>query len=1672
MSGTQPSDTRFRANGGFRPQFRKTVNQAIACLLALLSICALCSCGSTNGGAAAAALSLLAAGSGTPEIDDGQSITITATTSAAQGVTWSITSGPGTLSKQAATSVTFTAPTNADATTVVTATLVSDTSKTASITIKITAAPSITTTSLPDGAVGTEYSGQIVATEGAAPLMYSISAASLPAGLTLNGSTGAITGTPTGPANATPVTFTAKVTDSSTAGSGSTTKVLSITIGQAPSITSANSTTFIAGTTGSFTVQTTGVPTPSIAESGVLPSGLKFTDNGNGTGTLNGAPAAGTANNYAITFTASNGVGNNATQKFTLTVGQPPAITSANATTFTVGTAGSFSVTTTGFPTPALTESGALPNGVTFKDNGNGTASLSGSPAAGAGGVYRFTITASNNTGSSATQNFTLSVDQAPAITSANSITFTANTVGTFNVTTSGFPTPSIAESGSLPTGVTFVDNGNGTGTLSGTPTATGSYPITFTPSNGVGSPTTQNFTLTVGQAPSIGSVKSATFTVGTASSFTVTTTGFPAPALSISSGSLPSGVNFTDNGDGTATLSGTPAAGTGGTYAVSIKAQNGSGSTTQNFTLTVDQAPQITSVNNATFSIGGAGTFKVTTSGYPTPSIAESGALPSGVSFADNGNGTGTLSGTPASGTSGTYKITFAAANGVGGNASQAFTLTVDTSPAFTSANTTAFTVSTAGSFTVTTTGTPTPGIAESGTLPTGVTFADNGNSTGTLSGTPGAGTGGAYQIQFTASNGVGTNATQNFTLNVDQPPAITSVNNTTFTVGAAGSFAVTTSGFPAPTISDGGATLPSGVKFTDNGDGTGTLSGTPASGSNGTYNITFTASNAVGSNATQAFALTVNTAPAITSGGATTFTVGAAGSFTVTATGTPMPALSETGALPGGVAFKDNGNGTGTLSGTATAGSGGVYNITIKASSTSGNTLQNFTLTVDQAPGFTNANSTTFTIGSNGTFTISTTGFPKPSINETGALPSGVTFTDNGNGTGMLSGAPAAGSAPSYGITLEANNGVGTAATQAFTLNVTSLPISVSFVGGTFSIIPESGTTATITVQVTNDISSQGVSFSLADGSCSSSTLGTFGAPTVTANGSTTTVTIQYGSPAFPGTACDNPTLTATSVADNTKSTSFSFTIAGGLGSDCGFGSESLLTGHYTIVLRGNAPASAEGAVFDSDGKGHIAANVGVIDVNGGLWPFISDVDLGIGLDPTHSFVTVGPDHRGCMILWTKKGTGTPATSSPYSIAYRLSLGSVSSGIARSGHILQIGEEEEPGVAAGGNGLVGEIDAQDTTAFQNSSFNGPYAFGALGTNGQFAITGAFVANGSGGSTGGAADYNLSANTTNLIINSIIDGTQQSTFPATPLSFSAFTMSIANNGRGPWSFTLSDGSDYNTMAYVISASKVLVMRTDQQISDSSVVLFTGRILKQSKSSFTVSDLSGPFVGSTLGIAGVAPGGATGIQSQIFLATATGTGAFSSFTLYQNNGGTLTSGTESNVGSYSVGSFGRLLITGFAKNSNTVEYLVGPSSAKPNGSFNVDSSPHVNFGFVEPQTATSITSPSTFAFGTFDATQFDNSWVTGIETFDSGALTGTEDVMSANAGGFTGDVSIKYNYTIDAAGIGNVVNSPATSCSFSAGTCQQVFVVISSSRIAKMDATTTNATPTVTFDEQ
>jgi hypothetical protein len=150
--------------------------------------------------------------SSTQAIDQGQTLTITATLandSAGKGVSWNLT-GPGSLSSSTGSSVTYTSPTNLTSAqqATVTATSVADQTKSASLEITVNPLPQIPFQTLANGSVGTPYSQMITFTGGTPPFQWSVYdgpiatgykvGGSVPDGLTLNARTGAVSGTPTG----------------------------------------------------------------------------------------------------------------------------------------------------------------------------------------------------------------------------------------------------------------------------------------------------------------------------------------------------------------------------------------------------------------------------------------------------------------------------------------------------------------------------------------------------------------------------------------------------------------------------------------------------------------------------------------------------------------------------------------------------------------------------------------------------------------------------------------------------------------------------------------------------------------------------------------------------------------------------------------------------------------------------------------------------------------------------------------------------------------------------------------------------------------------------------------------------------------------------------------------------------------------------------------------------------------------------------------------------------------------------------------------------------------------------------------------------------------------------------------------------------------------------------
>lgn len=160
--------------------------------------------------------------------------------------------------------------------------------------------------------------------------------------------------------------------------------------------------------------------------------------------------------------------------------------------------------------------------------------------------------------------------------------------------------------------------------------------------------------------------------------------------------------------------------------------------------------------------------------------------------------------------------------------------------------------------------------------------------------------------------------------------------------TPGTAKSLTLTATGYPAPTMTFIGA-LPPGMTFVDRANGSATISGTPTTV--GLYSVTVYAENALGT-ATYTYAFKVGTAPAFASKTVTdSFVKAKAKSFVVQASGS-SPTYTETGALPPGLAFKDLGNGTASLSGTTSA--VGRYQIAVTARNDLGSASETITINV----------------------------------------------------------------------------------------------------------------------------------------------------------------------------------------------------------------------------------------------------------------------------------------------------------------------------------------------------------------------------------------------------------------------------------------------------------------------------------------------------------------------------------------------------------------------------------------------------------------------------------------------------------------------------------------------------------------------------------------------------
>jgi hypothetical protein len=493
----------------------KTAMKKLSLLLTFVLGIILAGCGSSAPPPIAIALSPAT----TQAIDDGQSVNVMATVSndaLSKGVSWSL-SGAGTLSGQTAAAVTYAAPASGPAANAtITATSVTDATKSASLMVAVTPLPAITTTTLPAGTEGTAYNQTIAETGGAGALSFALANGStLPPGLTL-GSGGAITGTPTGPNGTT--NFTVQLTDSSTAGAKSATQALSIVINlpPPPSITTTTLPAGVEGTAYNQTIQATGGLTPytfTISSVTGLPAGLSLNSS---TGVISGKPAGPSgASNFTVTVTDKSNPAQTASKNLSIAINlpPPPTIAPTSLPNGNVGTPYNQTLTVSAGLGPNYTwtvSSGTLPAGLTLTGN-NSTATVTGTPTTQQTNVgFTVQVTDSSVPPQTGTQNYTVTINPPMPL----NVTTTSGSLpqGTLN---SAYPATNLSASGGIqpytwtvtslpatfPTGLAL----SGSGQITGTPTTANTYNFTVQVKDSVNTTATANLSIVVNAAPCAG---------------------------------------------------------------------------------------------------------------------------------------------------------------------------------------------------------------------------------------------------------------------------------------------------------------------------------------------------------------------------------------------------------------------------------------------------------------------------------------------------------------------------------------------------------------------------------------------------------------------------------------------------------------------------------------------------------------------------------------------------------------------------------------------------------------------------------------------------------------------------------------------------------------------------------------------------------------------------------------------------------------------------------------------------------------------------------------------------------------------------------------------------------------------------------------------------------------
>uniref|UniRef100_Q01UF3 Ig family protein n=1 Tax=Solibacter usitatus (strain Ellin6076) TaxID=234267 RepID=Q01UF3_SOLUE len=806
----------------------------------------------------------------------------------------------------------------------------------------IIAGPSLTCSAVTSGTVGVAFSSPaLTVSGGTAGYTFQVLAGdTLPAGLTLNPSTGAITGTATAAG-----TFHIQVKDSKgavAAGSCPYTIVINSTPPPVLACGTCSNNKATVGVAYSAKLTVTGGSGSgfvyTVASGSALPPGLTLNA---GTGVISGTPT--TPGTYMVRTVVTDSVGGTDDVTCTIIVAGPPlnlVCGTCGNSKATVGSAYSSTLAVQG-GTASFTfsiVSGSLPPGLTLNPT---TGAITGTPTA--TGTYTFTSKVVDANGTSDTAQCGIVVVASPVnldCGSCGSNRATLGTAYTSKLTVSGGKASYAYSiiSGALPAGITLKSDG----TISGTPTATGTFTFTSKVVDANGYTDTATCTIVVdGGTPvnlDCGACNNnSTGKVG--SPFTPATlalSGGKAPYVySISSGSLPPGLTLNTS---TGAITGTPT--TAGTYTFTSKVVDANGSSdTATCTITITGYAinldcGACKTGKATLGTAFSSTLSVTGAyGTVTFSII-SGALPTGLTLDKS---TGKISGTPTA--SGTFTFTSKVVDSMGNSDTDICSITVSAVPldiqcgSCSSGN---GTVGTPYSATFAVTG----GVAgysfsvTSGSLPAGLTLN---TSTGVISGTPR--TAGTYTFTTTVRDSKGTTDYVSCSMTVVAVPLdiqCGTCGNNRATVGS--SYSVTlaaTGGSPSYSYSIYSGSLPAGLTLTAS---TGVISGTPTT--SGTYTFTSKVTDSKGKTDTVTCTITVVVSPvnlACGTCGANKAQLGSGYNSTLQATGGvgPYTYTIVSGSLPAGLSLNPS---TGLISGTPT--SDGTFAFTSKATDSKGNT------------------------------------------------------------------------------------------------------------------------------------------------------------------------------------------------------------------------------------------------------------------------------------------------------------------------------------------------------------------------------------------------------------------------------------------------------------------------------------------------------------------------------------------------------------------------------------------------------------------------------------------------------------------------------------------------------------------------------------------------------------